>query len=223
MDQNPQGQVPPTRPEPASDDLRARAIEELERFADRFMIAGPEADRRGTKIFGDTDIRQLDDDSLSFVAANGATIAVDAKTVAEKRAEWTTEEMIADRISALQKVEADRRRVRLGRKLGRDTAHVTEFYRDDAGAKRTRLKAITLAPRRPAAGRGIGRAARQATNHRSAGSRRTAASSSTAGTDPGDPDPDPELPAAPLRLAPSPRAVLTFGVLTAERRGAVIV
>lgn len=45
--------------------------------------------------------------------------------------------------------------------------------------------------------------------------RRTSSSSRTASADPGEP------PAAHLRLAPPPRAVLTFGCLSAAERGGV--
>ncbi len=50
--------------------------------------------------------------------------------------------------------------------------------------------------------------------------RRTSSSSRTSGADPGDEGPG-EPPPPRLGLAPPPRAILTYGLLTAEQRGAV--
>jgi hypothetical protein len=212
MDQTSQDQAPPTRAE------RAAAIAHQEQGADFHEIVAPIAMSLGKTV---TDYRRLDDGGLSITTEDGATTVVDAGTVAAKRAEWTTEEKLVEIvIEFIRPRDAGTRNVRLARRLGRGSAHVPFFYRDEAGVKRTGSKSVKLAPRRASASRGTGRAARQATNHRSAGSRRGAASSSTSSADPGDSDPEP--PAPPLRPAPSPRAVFAFGLLTAEQRGEVI-
>lgn len=213
-----QDQVPPALGEFVSGDVRARAIASYKESADIHGIASPIALSRGTSVRLDG-IRGLDDGGLSITTEDGATTVVDAATRTARGAEWarTSGYTMADAIQLVKAQDAGRRSVRLARQLGRETACVPVFYRDEAGVKRTGSKPVTLAPRRPTAGRGVGRAARQATNHRSAGSRRTAASSSTAGADPGDPDPEP--PVAPHRLAPA-RAVLVFAHLTPEQRGA---
>lgn len=207
MDQTSKDQAPPAQGEASR--LRTEAAAFLQ--AD-IAIAGKIARSRGTSV-DPADIHRLDDGGLSITTKDGATTTVDPAAVAAERASGENLE-IASRYVLLR--DAGRRSVRLARRLGRDSAHVPYSYRDAGGVLRTASKSIVLAPRRGTAGRG--RSARQATNHRSAGSRRTAASSSTSSADPGDPDP-PAQPRSLLRLAPPSRAVLAFGVLNAERRG----
>jgi hypothetical protein len=58
---------------------------------------------------------------------------------------------------------------------------------------------------------------RRAREHRPVATRRTSSSSRTSSADPGDSDGEPE---PPLRAAPKPPAIYTYGALTAEARGA---
>jgi hypothetical protein len=208
MDETSQDHVPPR--------LRARAVAFHEQTAD-IEIGSRIARSRGTCV-RPADIHGLADGGLSITTNDGATTVVDPTTVAAERAEWATGDKLASAIAFVKAQDAGRRSIRLARKLGRDHAHVPFFYRDEAGMTRTGSKPITLAPRRATGGRGVGRAAGQSTNHRSAGTRRTAASSSTAGADPGDPDP--ALPGPRLRPVLS-RAVHAFRRLTTDQRGAV--
>lgn len=95
---------------------------------------------------------------------------------------------------------------------GADTRPVAE------AARRSMFVGLTVRVNRPTAPRQVARADCPRSEHRPA-TRRTSSSSRSSSADPGDDGPG-EPPAASLRLAPPPRAVLTFGCLSADERGA---
>lgn len=99
---------------------------------------------------------------------------------------------------------------------GADTCQLVE------AARRSRYVGHTVTISKAKQVRSRARCTRNESRPSAPRSRRASSSSTTSGSDPGDEGPGEQPPAGSLRLAPPPRAILTFGCLSAEQRGATV-